>query len=145
MLKVLFQYAIILTSLLIFSSCISIDKSNRFFKVGMQKYDSYILSGNAKGIALLFKEDGNLGNVAIGRDSIEKFIASFANIKVLSQQSTTTSITFKKLVGTQKGTFAQSCIINGKDTISPKGSFTTTWVYNIKKHIWEIAKIETGS
>ncbi len=144
MLVHLLRNTIILSLLFTFTSCISSEKSKKSFITGMQKYDSYILTANAKGIAQLFKEDGNLGNVAIGRDSIEKFIASFVNIKVLSQKSTTTSISLKKLTGIQKGTFAQRCVINGKDTLNPKGSFITSWVYNLKKSKWEISKIETA-
>ena len=58
---------------------------------------------DADSISLLYTQDGNLGDIAIGRDSIRKFLSSFKNIRVLSQVSTTKSISITHDTAYRKG------------------------------------------
>ena len=109
----------------------------------MQKYDALILKLDAAGIAQLFTPDGNLGDIAIGRDSIKKFLLSFKNIRVLSQSSTSTSIKINADTALQKGLYFQTDLVAEKDTIKVKGSYTATWQWINKK--WLIKKMATKS
>jgi len=58
----------------------------------MEKYDALILKSDAPANAQLFTPDGNLGDIAIGRDAFKKFLSFFNNIRVPSQSTTSTSI-----------------------------------------------------
>ena len=108
----------------------------------MQQYDHYILKLDADSIALLFTPNGNLGNIAIGRDSIRKFLSSFKNVQVLAQSSTTASIKINKDTAIQKGNYRQTDVVGGKDTIKVKGEYSATWLW-IPKEGWHIQQMAT--
>src|ERR1700733_8856446 len=82
----------------------------------MQTYDRYILHMDTDSIALMYTIDGDLGDKAHGRDSIRKFLASFKNVRVLSQLSKTTSINIRDDSLLQKGTYVQVAVLAEKDT-----------------------------
>lgn len=98
----------------------------------MQRYDQLILNMDGSAIAALYLPDGRLlgeNNFQVkGPQAIEEFLSSFKNVKVLSNTSTTESIVFKKDTAIQRGFYRQSALINGKDTIYPKGNFVAKWV-----------------
>jgi hypothetical protein len=108
----------------------------------MKYYDHLIQKLNADSIALLYTPNGKLGDVATGRDSIRKFLSSFKNVQVLSQKSITTSIIMYNDSATQKGTYIQTDILSGKDTIVVKGEYTAHWLW-IKREGWHINHMET--
>ena len=56
-------------------------------ETAMKYYDNLILKLDADSISMLYKPGGNLGDIAIGCDSIKKFLSSFKNVRVLSQSS----------------------------------------------------------
>lgn len=105
-------------------------------------YDHLILNSDADSIALLYTPDGNLGDIAIGRDSIRNFLSSFKNVKVLEQSSISKSIVVSKDTAIQKGSFEQMVIMNGKDTVRAKGNFTATWQW--MDNGWHIKKWISG-
>ena len=107
----------------------------------MQQYDHYILNLDADSISLLFTSDGQLGDMATGRDSIKKFLSSFKNVKVLSQSSVTQSIDIINDTAIQKGTYTQSDLVSGKDTMHVKGEFTAQWQW--MNNNWYIKKMTT--
>lgn len=111
-------------------------------ETAMKKYDNLILKLDADAISLLFTLDGNLGNIAIGRDSIRKFIASFKNIKVLSQFSISNSVIIKGDSAIQKGTYKQTDLISDKDTLKVKGEFEVNWIW-MKREGWLMNRMET--
>lgn len=123
-------------------SCSSNRHDQQAVKIAMKHYDRLILHLDAEGISKLFMPQGNLGNIAIGRDSIKKFLSSFKNVKVLSQESTTSSLIVKADTAVQTGHYTQSDLIGGKDTVYVKGTFKATW-QRLKKGGWLIQKMTT--
>ncbi len=111
-------------------------------ELAMQRYNHLILQLDADSIALLFTPNGNLGDIAVGRDSIKKFLSSFKDIKVLSQNSSTTSIIIKGDSAIQKGLYQQSDIIAKKDTMYVKGEYTALWQW-LPQQGWRIKKMVT--
>ncbi len=108
----------------------------------MKYYDHLIQNLDADSISLLYAPDGKLGNIAVGRDSIRKFLSSFKNVKVLSQLSTTESIDLMKDTATQRGIYQQTDVLYGKDTITVNGEYTARWEW-YKKQGWLIKQMET--
>jgi ketosteroid isomerase-like protein len=107
----------------------------------MKQYDHLIQKMDTDSIALLYTEDGDLGNIAHGRDSIRKFLSGFKNVKVLSQLSTTETIQITGDTCIQKGLYHQTDVI-GNDTLSVKGSYTTAWLW-IPSNGWQIKRMDT--
>lgn len=123
-------------------SCKVAKNRNQEIESAMHYYDHLIKKLDADSIALLYAPDGNLGGIAIGRDSIRNFLASFKNVEVLSQMSTTSSISFVKDTALQKGTYIQKDIVANKDTITVTGEYTAKWVW-LKKEGWRIKQMNT--
>ena len=124
-------------------ACNSTGHSKSGVESAMQKYDHYILNLDADSISLLFTPDGSLGDMATGRDSIKRFLSSFKNVKVLSQSSTTKNIETIKDTAIQTGTYTQSDVVSGKDTVDVKGEFTARWQW--MNNDWYIKKMITRS
>ena len=117
-----------LTLMLILYSCNHNKHNIHEIELAMKQYDHLILKLDADSIAQLYTSDGELGNVAHGRDSIRKFLSSFKNIKVLSQISNTDSIKMLADTSFQKGTYKQIALVDDKDTITVKGEYSAIWV-----------------
>ena len=115
-------------------------------KTGVEKrikyYDHLIQNLDADSIALLYTPNGQLGEMARGRDSIKQFLSLFKNVQVLSQQSTSESINIIADTAFQKGFYTQKDVVNNKDTITVKGSYSARWEW-IKNEGWHIQKMET--
>ena len=108
----------------------------------MNYYDHLILNTDADSISLLFTPDGDLGNIAHGRDSIRNFLNRFKGFKVLMQVSTTDSISINNDTAIQKGAYSQKVIVPINDTVSVKGLFTAKWVW-LNEGGWHIKRMET--
>lgn len=134
-------YCLIIVIMLLYS-CNAGKHSSKSVESAMQQYDHFILNLDADSIALLFTPDGNLGNIARGRDSIKKFLSSFKNVRVLSQSSSTTSIQINKDTAVQKGAYRQVDIVAEKDTVKVKGEYTATWLW-INQKGWHIKEMTT--
>lgn len=117
-----------LVSLIIFS-CNNTKRSVKAVETAMNQYNHYIQKMNVDSIAFLFTPDGNLGNLARGRDSIRNFLSKFKDFKVLSQVSTTKSIKISGDSALQQGIYQQMTIIPKNDTVKVSGIFTATWVH----------------
>ena len=126
-------------------SCISTrhNKNKAGVESAMKKYDNLIFKLDTDSISLLFTPNGNLGNIAIGRDSIKRFLSSFKNIRVLSQSSTTSSVIISGDSAIQKGSYIQTDLIAEKDTIKVKGDYETVWQW-LRQKGWLIKKITTN-
>ena len=123
------------------SSCNSHHHTEKEIVSAMHHHDELILRLNADSIALLYTPDGNLGDIAIGRDSIRKFLSSFKNIRVLSQASMQESIIINHDTALQKGSYLQRDIIAGKDTVTVAGEYTARWEWT--REGWLIKKMTT--
>ena len=127
-------------SLLIISCSIS-RHSKSSVELAMKYYDHLIQRSNADSISLLYAPDGNLGDIAFGRDSIRNFLSSFKKVRVLSQVSTTQSIVMLHDTALQKGSYRQSDILSEKDTVHVKGEYFARWEWMNKS--WHIKKMTT--
>ena len=123
-------------------SCKDSRKSKSDVESAMKRYDNFILKLDADSIAFSFTPDGNLGNIAIGRDSIKKFLSSFKNVRVLSQKSITSNIDLAGDSAFQKGIYYQTDLISEKDTIRVKGEYTANWEWIADKG-WFIKRMIT--
>jgi hypothetical protein len=108
----------------------------------MSLYDHLILKLDADSIALMFTPEGKMGNEAQGRDAIRKFLATFNQVKVLSQQSESLSIIMDGQQSLQKGTYVQTVILTPGDTITVRGDFESHWMW-MPQEGWRIKKMET--
>jgi hypothetical protein len=123
-------------------SCTDSRKSKSGVESAMKRYDNLILKTDADSISMLFAPDGNLGNIAFGRDSIKKFLLSIKNIRVLSQSSVVSTIDLAGNYAFQKGTYNQTALISEKDTVKVKGEFTAKWQW-ISHNGWFINQMIT--
>ncbi len=126
------------------NSCYSSKHNKTGVENAMKYYDHLILNLDADSIALLFTPTGNLGDIAVGRDSIKKFLSTFKNVRVLSQNSITNAINITHDTAIQKGTYQQTDIISEKDTVRVKGEYIATWFWQPKEG-WRIKKMTTKS
>ena len=136
--KILFQYLLVL-----FCLACKHPHTNSEIETAMKQYNHLIQKMDVDSISLMYTSDGNLGGVAMGRDSIKIFLQRFKNVKVLSQNSLTDSINFHGDSCTQKGIYNQICVINEKDTVTVKGKFIADWIWN-KNEGWKIRKMITS-
>ena len=125
-------------------SCNTPGHSKESVEAAMQQYDHLIQKMDDDSIALLFAPDGDLGNMAHGRDSIKKFLSSFKNVTVLLQSSSTASIKIDKDTAVQKGSYLQTDVMNGNDTMKVKGDYTAIWQW-LPKDGWHIKQMTTKS
>ena len=116
--------------------------SDKGVELAMKQYDHLIKKMDADSIALLYTSDGDLGSMAHGRDSIKKFLSSFKDIQVISQESVTRSVKINRDTALQEGVYYQTVLINKKDTMSVSGQYTATW-YWISPGEWHIKKMMT--
>lgn len=129
-------------TLFLFSSCGTKLHDRKEIELSMQKYDQLIQKMNEDSIAMLYAKDGDLGQMAHGRDSIRNFLATFKNYKVLSQSSTTDSITIVGNSSIQIGKYRQVVITPDNDTVTVKGEYKANWIWATEQG-WLIKKMET--
>ncbi|RTL59185.1 MAG: DUF4440 domain-containing protein [Sphingobacteriales bacterium] len=108
----------------------------------MQKYDDQLMKMNTDSIAFMYSPDGELGEVAKGRDSISRFLKKFAEFRVLSNHSQTTQIVITGDSAIQKGNYKQVTILPSKDTVKLSGQFTANWI-RLSPGGWRIKKMVT--
>ncbi|MEO8712022.1 MAG: hypothetical protein ABI405_07870 [Parafilimonas sp.] len=104
---------------------------NKDVEASMKQYDNLILHTNAKAISEMFTTDGEMAPRGmapiVGRDSIEKFLSQFADIKVEEQKSTTDSIRRFGDTAIQYGKYYQRDSINNTEA-EVHGMFQANWV-----------------
>jgi ketosteroid isomerase-like protein len=109
---------------------------------GMRKYDQALERMDADAIAMLYAPDGQLGDVARGRDSIRNFLKGFSSFKVLSNESVTDSARIDGDMAFSKGIYTQVTILPSKDTVHLKGAFSVQWTWSGKEG-WKIRRMDT--
>jgi hypothetical protein len=134
----------ILVGWFVFGSC-GHSPDNEELTGAMKNYDRLILKTDADSIALLYTVDGQLGDVARGRDSIRKFLYKFRDFKVLVQTSTIDTVQITRDTGYLAGSYFQRVIVPNQaagDTVSVKGNFQSTWI-KVEGYGWLIKKMQT--
>jgi SnoaL-like domain len=127
------------TAMLCFGSCTS-EHNEKSVGEAMELYDHLIQKMDTDSIALLYTPDGDLGGIALGRDSIAKFLATFKNFKVLSQSSTSKTVVINHDTAVQTGSYLQTVITPSHDTVHVKGDYVTTWQW---MNGWHIKRMRT--
>ncbi len=140
--------------LLLFSACLSVLHAQSTMKSWktrsaenkinetLKRYDDFILHTNPDSIASLYAPDGNLGDIAIGRDSIRKFLLKFQGIKVLAVHTQSTSLKIEGKEAHQTGEYNQRAILPKGDTVQVKGKIDILWTER-KPGSWYIQKMKT--
>ncbi len=126
----------------LFSACRSKEHNAESVEQAMQKYNRYILKMDVDSIAFLYTPDGELGKMAVGRDSIRRFLENFKKYKVLSQVSKTNLINIHRDTALQSGLYTQKVIVPVNDTVTVKGLFSTKWIW-MDSTGWHIQRMET--
>ncbi len=101
----------------------------------------------ADSIAQLFTTYAEIGHQyqppVKGRDSIYSFLSSFKNITVIRNRDEIVSSSIRDDSATVNGSYTQTVIVSGKDTINVTGKFTATMIRD--KSNWLISKMKTRS
>jgi hypothetical protein len=126
--------------------CISCNHKHKESDIisALKTYDRLIKKVDADSIALLYAPEGDLGNMAHGRDSIRKFLSLFKNISVLYVASIPDTTRISGDTAFQTGHYKQIAVENNKDTFNLKGTFEVRWIW-IKGEGWRIQKMNTHS
>jgi ketosteroid isomerase-like protein len=132
---------VIIVSLILLVSC-SDPHNIQEIEAALNNYDRLIQKTDADSLALLYTEDGQLSNIAHGRDSIRKFFFTLKDVKVLSQSSFTESIQIDGNSAIQKGTYFQEAVAPPADTLKMRGQFMVNWEW-VKEHGWLIKQMDT--
>jgi len=111
----------------------------------IKKYERLVMDMKADSISQLFTADAEVGHdttiIAKGRDSIFHFLASFSNVKVLSNKDDIRSTNITGDSATVKGVYTQTVIVNQKDTVNVAGEFTASMIH--EKNTWVITRMHT--
>jgi hypothetical protein len=107
----------------------------------MREYDRVLQTVDPDAIADIYDEDGDLGDIAHGRDSIKKFLSTFKDLKVLQQTSSTDNIEILGDSAIQTGSYVQIDVVADKDTITVRGTYKAMWRWD--GDAWKIKRMET--
>jgi ketosteroid isomerase-like protein len=132
---------VIIFNLILLGSCSS-RHSIQEIEAALNNYDRLIQKTDADSLALLYTEDGQLSNIAHGRDSIRKFFFTLKDIKILSHSSLTESVEINGNSAVQKGTYFQEAVAPPADTLKMRGLFMVNWEW-VKGHGWLIKQMDT--
>lgn len=108
----------------------------------MKRYDSLILTQDANAIAMAFTPDGKLGDAAAGRANIQQYLSRLQQVKITDQVTTTTAIQIRGDSALQKGTYVQTNVLGGNDTLDLMGTYVCKWRWT-KEEGWKISHIIT--
>ena len=111
---------------------------------GMEQYADSIRTMNADASAALFTDDGELGTVGQepvrGREAIRAFLKSFANVKVLGDTISVSSVDQHGSDALVKATYVQDVQVAGQPPIHVTGRLEATWVSSDAGH-WLIRRM----
>jgi len=114
----------------------------------IKKYERYVHEMRADSIAQLFTVDAEIGHEGQppikGRDSIYHFLASFTNVKVISNRDSISDVFINADSAVVTGNYTQTVVISGKDTLSVAGLFTSNMILDKNKE-WLIWRMHTRS
>jgi hypothetical protein len=114
----------------------------------IKKYERLVLEMKADSISQLFTTDAEIGHEdqppLKGRDSIYSFLSSFKNVRVISNRDEIASTSVVDDSAIVNGSYTQTVIVSGKDTVNVAGRFTAIMARDKNKN-WLISKMETRS
>jgi len=131
----------LIVTLTVFDCCNMHNKKHEI-ELALKTYDRLVLKMDADSIAMMYTVDGELGDIARGRDSIKKFLSKFVNVKALAASSSSDRIEITNDTALQSGKYEQIDLVNNKDTVNPKGTYVAKWIWN-KEEGWRIRSMAT--
>ena len=112
----------------------------------IKKYERLVLEMKADSISQLFTTDAEIGHEdqppVKGRDSIYSFLSSFKNVRVINNRDEIVSSSIRDDSAMVNGSYTQTVIVSGKDTVNVAGRFTATMLRDKSKN-WLISKMKT--
>jgi hypothetical protein len=113
----------------------------------IKRYERLVLEMKADSIVQLFTADAEIGHEGQppvrGRDSIYSFLSSFKNVRVINNHDEIISSAIKNDSATVDGSYTQTVIVSGKDTVNVAGKFIATMIRD--KNNWLISRMKTRS
>lgn len=98
-------------------------------------------------VANFFVESGEVthsgGEPVRGRESIRKFLKSFAEFKVLEYAIQAESIVVEGSAAKQTGFFSQTVVIPNGNTVRIRGRFEASWIQSSNGQ-WNLARMQTA-
>lgn len=110
-------------------------------EAAMKHYDRLIQRMDADSISMQYSLDGQLGEMAQGRDSIRKFLAAFKGYTVLAQSSSSDSVSITGDAAFQKGTYLQITVTPVGDTLHLRGQYIAKWTWT--REGWRMKRMDT--
>ena len=114
----------------------------------LERYRAAVMTMDYDAIASVFTADAALSHETqapiIGRDSIRKFLMSFAAYRVTAYQLVADSQTVNGAAARADGHYAQTVRVPDGSTVSVAGTFTTQW-HREPDGIWLITSLHTAS
>jgi len=138
------QKAVLMFAFVFLLSCSPTEKrvhQKSEIDAAMREYDRLLQAMDVEGIAALYDEEGELGNMVKGRDSIRIFLKEFSNLDVISQVSSTDDIQMLGDSAVQTGSYVQIDVVEKKDTVVVRGKYNVLWRWD--GTAWKILRIET--
>jgi ketosteroid isomerase-like protein len=112
----------------------------------LQLYSARLLAMDSPAIAAMFAPDGEMVNPrqppVHGRESIAKFLAGFADYKVLSNVDEASSTAIDGDTAEQLGTYRQKVRSPDGQLFDVSGRFEIAWLRNAAGE-WQILQLET--
>ena len=116
--------------------------------LALQAYQLATLRMDTPVIVALFTPDATIAHESqppiAGRDSIRRFLESFAQYKVRAYTMIVTSQTVTGDSATQLGTYEQTVRPPGGRELHVRGTFAASWARQPDKH-WLLTRMETAS
>lgn len=106
----------------------------------MREYDHVLQTVDPYAIADLYTEDGEMGMIQ-GRDSIEAYLKTFEDLKVISQTSSTDNIEMLGDSAVQTGQYVQIDVVADTDTVTVRGTYKALWLWD--GDAWKLKRMET--
>ena len=120
--------------------------ARREIDAAMVRYDSLIRRTAADSIAAMYTPDGEMlgTNMATvkGSDTIARFLAQFAGVRVDTQQMRSEAVSIADTEATQWGTWRQAATPPGQAMVHVQGRFVAQWIRGCDGN-WRLRRLLT--
>lgn len=133
------KYLVNIAVLLLLLSC---NSRKHEVELALKTYDRFIQNRDVDSIAGMYRQDGFFGFKARGRDSIRRYLSNFSKEKISFYSSTSDRIYMEKDTAVQTGHYRKDILINSKEFITTKGTYSATWIWS-KEEGWKLHSMMT--
>ena len=113
--------------------------TERQIEQSLQRYSSRIVAMDAAAVADMYAPDGvweRQSGPLQGREAIRQALSSAGNVRVLSNEMTTSYLSYNGPAVIQTGDFRQSARLGDGRIVSASGRFEATWVRGSTGEWW---------